>query len=252
MPGVARVSVVEADRTSRRLTRASPHLTRRLVAPAASRAYILSVSASPPKFVRPCIPTTAKAIPRGDDWLHEPKLDGYRFQIVKDGRQVRLYSRNATDWTRRLPMLAQALQGLPCRSAVLDGELFLPDRSGAPDFRGLQAAMRSRPDDVAVFVFDLLYRNGNDLRPLPLYERRRRLIGLVSRAELPCLHLVRAFEDGARLFKAAERHGLEGIVSKRRDAPYLSGPSKAWVKVKTAAWREANRERWRMFERPER
>jgi bifunctional non-homologous end joining protein LigD len=149
----------------------------------------------PPKFVRPCIPTTAKAIPRGDAWLHEPKLDGYRFQIVKDGRQVRLYSRNGADWTRRLPMLAEALQGLPCRSAVIDGELCLPGQGGAPDFRGLQAALRSRDDELAVFVFDLLHLNGNDLRPLPLHERRRRLIGLLGRADISCLHLVRAFED---------------------------------------------------------
>ena len=69
---------------------------------------ILSV---PPKFVRPCIPTTAKVIPLGDAWLHEPKLDGYRFQIVKDGRQVKLYSRSGYDWTRRLPALAETLRG---------------------------------------------------------------------------------------------------------------------------------------------
>jgi len=64
----------------------------------------------PAKFVRPCIPATAKAIPRGDAWLHEPKLDGYRFQIVKHGRQVRLYSRNGHEWTKRLAAFAGALQ----------------------------------------------------------------------------------------------------------------------------------------------
>ena len=101
-------------------------------------AYILSVSASPAKFVRPCIPTTAKAIPLGDAWLHEPKLDGYRFQIVKDGRQVMLYSRSGYEWTRRLPALAETLRGLPCHSAVLDGELCLPGPGRVPDFRGLQ------------------------------------------------------------------------------------------------------------------
>jgi bifunctional non-homologous end joining protein LigD len=69
----------------------------------------------PPKFVRPCVPTTAKAIPRGDAWLHEPKLDGYRFQVVKDGPALRLYSRSGYDWTKRLASLAEALAALSGR-----------------------------------------------------------------------------------------------------------------------------------------
>jgi bifunctional non-homologous end joining protein LigD len=75
----------------------------------------LSVSA---KFVRPCIPTTAKAIPRGDAWLHEPKLDGYRFQIVKDDRALRLHSKSGSDWTKRLLLLAEALAGIRWKSAI--------------------------------------------------------------------------------------------------------------------------------------
>ena len=71
----------------------------------------------PPKFVRPCIPTAAKAIPRGEAWLHEPKLDGYRVQIVKNGRQVKLYSRNGYEWTKRLASLVEALQAIPRRTA---------------------------------------------------------------------------------------------------------------------------------------
>jgi bifunctional non-homologous end joining protein LigD len=97
------------------------------------------------------------------------------------------------------------------------------------------------------FSFDLLYRDGKDLRLLPLLERKRRLVRLVGRAEIPCLHLVETFDDGLKLLEAAERHGLEGIVSKRRDGPYRSGECRDWVKVKTAAWRGANRERWRAF-----
>jgi bifunctional non-homologous end joining protein LigD len=82
-----------------------------------------------------------------------------------------------------------------------------------------------------------------------LEQRRRRLLRLLSRSEIPCLHLVQTFDDGAKLLEAAEQHGLEGIVSKRRGAAYRSGECRDWVKVKTSAWREANRERWRMFER---
>ena len=164
------------------------------------------------RFVRPCIPTIAKSIPRGDAWLHEPKFDGYRMQVVKGGRQVRLYSRNGLEWTHRLPSFAEAFLGLPCRSAVLDGELTLPDRTGAPSFYRLHSSVRLEPRELVFFAFDLLYRDGADLCPLPLSERRRRLERLFGRAEVPCLHLVEAFDDGPALFSAAERHGLEGIV----------------------------------------
>jgi len=163
----------------------------------------------PVNFVRPCVPTTAKAIPHGDAWQHEIKLDGYRFQIAKDGRQVRLYSRNGKDWTKRLPDFADAFLKLPCRSALLDGELVLPDESGVPNFQGVRSADER---DLVFFAFDLLHRDGKDLRPLPLIERRRRLVRLVGRADIPCLHLVETFEDGAALLRAAERHGLEGVV----------------------------------------
>jgi bifunctional non-homologous end joining protein LigD len=156
--------------------------------------------------------------------VHKPKLDGYRFQIVKDGRQVKLYSRSGYEWTRRLALLAEALAALRCKSAVIDGELVFPTSGGRPDFRGLQGAMASdlTHHELAVFAFDLMRYEGTDLRPEPLLERR---------------------------LEAAERHGLEGIVSKRTQSPYRSGPSRDWVKAKTAAWRVANRDRWKAFQR---
>jgi bifunctional non-homologous end joining protein LigD len=211
-------------------------------------AYIYSV---PPKFIRPCNPTTANAIPRGDGWLHEPKLDGYRFQIVKDDRALRLHSKSGSDWTKRLSLLAEALTAIRCKSAVIDAELVFPTSEGHPDFRGLQGAIgdRTRHHQLAVFAFDLLHYDGKDLRPLPLIDRRLKLTELVARSSIHCLHLVQGFDNGAKLLDAAELHGLEGIVSKRQTSRYSSGPSRDWVKVKTAAWRAANRERWRMFEK---
>jgi bifunctional non-homologous end joining protein LigD len=191
------------------------------------------------------MPITRKVVPTGEAWLHELKLDGYRFQIVKNGRQVRLYSRGGHDWTKRLPGFADAFQRLPCRSATLDGELVLPDEDGAPDFDGVRTSVREAQEhELVFFAFDLLYRDGKDLRPLPLIERRHRLVRLAGRVEMPCLHLVETFDDGVNLLTAVERQGLEGIVSKRRDAPYRSGESRDWVKVKTAAWRATNRDRW--------
>ena len=204
----------------------------------------------PPKFIRPCIPTTAKTIPLGEAWLHEPKLDGYRFQIVKDGLALRLYSRTGYAWTKRLAGLAEALAGIRCESAVIDGELVFPTSGGHPDFRRLQAAMVSdRHHELAVFAFDLMHHDGEDLRPTALIERRLKLTELVLRSDVHCLHPVQAFDDGAKLLEAAERHGLEGIVSKRQASPYRSGPSSDWVKTKTAAWRVANRDRWKAFQR---
>jgi bifunctional non-homologous end joining protein LigD len=97
-------------------------------------------------------------------------------------------------------------------------------------------------------VFDLLHRDEDDLTEVPLIMRKQLLARLVGR-DFPCLHPVQTFEDGAKLLEAAERHGLEGIVSKRQASAYRSGPSRDWVKTKTTAWRAANRDRWKAFQR---
>ena len=204
----------------------------------------------PLHFIRPCSPVTTRKVPAGDDWVHEIKLDGYRFQIIKAGRQVQLYGRSGSEWTRRLPGLTDAFLRLACRSAILDGELVLPDADGAPDFYALHLAVRSASEaELAYFAFDLLYRDGQDLRHLPLTERKRRLERLVHRSEIPCLRLVTTFDDGVKLLETAERMQLEGIVSKRRNSAYRSGECRNWRKIKTKTWRAANRERWRLFER---
>lgn len=127
--------------------------------------------------------------------------------------------------------------------AVIDGELVLPDPAGAPDFYGLQKAMAERQSALVVFAFDLLHSDGIDLCPLQLTQRKHMLADVVNRAKVGCLQLIATFPDGAKLLGAAERMRLEGVVSKRRTAPYRSGECRHWVKVKTAAWREANRER---------
>jgi bifunctional non-homologous end joining protein LigD len=193
---------------------------------------------------------TAKSVPAGEDWLHEPKLDGYRLQIAKHGRVMRLYSRRGHDWSKRLSALTEALRGIPAHSAVVDAELCFPGPDGAPDFfRLLKAAFGNQGRELVVYAFDLLHLNGQDLRPQQLIERRQFLERLLKRAKVPSLHLVDAFDDGQKLLEAAEQHSLEGVVSKRRDAPYRSGECRDWMKVKTVAWRQANRERWRLFER---
>ena len=87
-----------------------------------------------PTFVRPCVPAGADRPPQGDGWVHEPKLDGYRFLVVKNGRQVRLFSKSGAEYTDRLPGMVEAFASLPARAAVLDGELVFTRDSGAPHF----------------------------------------------------------------------------------------------------------------------
>jgi bifunctional non-homologous end joining protein LigD len=111
------------------------------------------------------------------------KLDGYHLQVAKDGHRVWLYS--GMDWTKCLAHLAESLKAIPCRSAVIDGELVVPDIVGTADFTGLPAALKKRKNEPAVYAFDLLNRDGRVHQPLPLIERRRRLERLLSRGGDP-------------------------------------------------------------------
>lgn len=202
-------------------------------------------------FIRPSLAVAAKSPPKGDAWVHEAKWDGYRIQVVKDAAGVRLFSKTGTEWTKRLPSIAQAFAALPATSAILDGELCFCDDRGNPNFRALHRMMRNarpEPERLVVYAFDLMHRNGADLRAKPLQERRRRLVDLVRSAEVPCLFVGDQFANGAALLQQCEGFGLEGVVSKRRDAPYVSGDCKSWVKSKCPGWKAANRERWRSFE----
>ena len=204
-----------------------------------------------PTFVRPLIPSSAKIPPRGADWIHEPKWDGYRFQVLKNGRAVKLYARGRVDHSDRLLRMAEWFTNLPAHSAVLDGELCLLPASGLPDFRMLFAEMRKRqPDETQLMflAFDLLHQDGLDLRRLPLTERKRDLHRLCASSRIPFLRLVQAFPDGAVLLEHCEKFGFEGIVSKRLGSRYMSGLSRAWVKVKCAGWKAANENRAELFE----
>ena len=175
----------------------------------------------------------------GPDWLHEPKF-GWRLQIVKDGDRVAVFTRGKHDISKRFAGVTRPL--VPCaRSCVIDAELLSSDgnfwKISTPVSLG----------HITIAAFDLMYLDGVDLRPEPLVDRKARLTELVTRADLPNLIQVAHFDDGAALLAAAEMHGLEGVVSKKRDAPYRSGRRPEWVKVKSQAWLEANRERWRAF-----
>jgi bifunctional non-homologous end joining protein LigD len=200
------------------------------------------------EFIPPCSPIPAKAVPVGDGWLHEVKFDGYRVQIHKTGKDVVLYSRNGHIFTPRFETIACLLRDLPARSALLDGELVASGRAGVPNFAKLHLRSGSA-DGLQLWCFDLLALNGRDWRENALEKRQARLQELLGRFSCPAVLLSESFSDGAALLLAAEKHGLEGVVSKRRGAAYRSGECRDWRKVKTTEWRKANRERWRMFDR---
>ena len=142
---------------------------------------------------------------------------------------MRLWSRNGRNWTGDFPGIVAALTALPIQSCVLDGEAVAHNQDGWPDFHRLQSkAGRERAELVA---FDLLIINGEDIRPWPLIERRGWLSELMEGASQG-LHFSEHLDNGKALLKHACALNLEGIVSKRKSAPYRSGRSDDWRKIK--------------------
>ena len=149
-------------------------------------------------------PSAAVRPPKGDDWLHEPKWDGFRFQIIKDGSQVRFYSRHGAEYTDRLPGMVKAFGNLPTQSTMLDGELCLIDPRGSAHFYRLMAQMRtSHPDEshLMFMAFDLLHQDDVDLRGLALSERKRDLRRLCTKSRVPFMRQVQTFPNGPLLFE---------------------------------------------------
>jgi bifunctional non-homologous end joining protein LigD len=194
-----------------------------------------------PVFVEPSLALLKDRPPSGGNWIHEIKFDGYRLQARITGRKIELLTRRGLDWTKRFPTIQRALQHLPAGSALLDGELIVQDDRGLSSFSGLQSDLKSgRYDRMAYFVFDLLYYDGRDLRGIALGERRRILHELM--ASLPADSVVRFSEhlegEGSQILQHACKLGLEGIVSKRIDLPYVAGRGEHWIKTKCVEGQE--------------
>jgi bifunctional non-homologous end joining protein LigD len=192
-----------------------------------------------PGFILPALATLRSSPPVGPIWLHELKFDGYRLQAHIGRRGVKLLTRSGLDWTVKFGVpLASAFADLPVDDAIVDGELVAENASGAPDFNALQDALATgRTAGMVFYAFDLLYLDGRDLRPLPLVQRKEALAGLI--AAPGCIRLSEHFDvEGMRLLRHVCRLGLEGVVSKRTDAPYRSGRGKTWIKTKCALRQE--------------
>jgi bifunctional non-homologous end joining protein LigD len=143
---------------------------------------------------------------------------------------VRLFTRRGYDWSARYPAIARTAAQLNARSFVLDGEAVVCGPDGIAIFDALHR--HGTVSQAMLYAFDLLEFDGEDLRPLPLMDRKKRLAKLVRQRRLGIVLSEHTDEDGATLFAHACKMGLEGIVSKRLSAPYRSGPSRDWIKVK--------------------
>ncbi len=173
---------IRADHTSR-ASAAQP----KRAAPRGARKALL------PTFVEPCLAKLADEAPRGRDWLHEIKFDGYRLQARVDGAAVRLLTRKGLDWTGRFAPVADALRELGLGSALIDGELVVEDDTGVSSFSALGADLKvGRTDRLVFYAFDLLYLDGADLRPLPLSRRKNLLVGALD--DLPAGGTIRLVE----------------------------------------------------------
>ncbi len=221
-------SVFGAHRPNRRSDAAtSPAKPKRPRKPAAGT--VLPASLAPQLAILAAGPPAAP-----DEWLYELKFDGYRLLTRIEDGVVRCFTRSGLDWTERLPQLVHALEQLPTQSAWLDGEIIVQDAHGVPDFQALQNAFdRRATDSIAYWLFDAPFLDGEDLRQLPIEQRRTRLAGLLT-SDMPVqLQLSQSFDASpGDLLASTAKMGFEGIVGKRRGSLYVSGRSPDWVKLK--------------------
>ncbi|HEY7246572.1 MAG TPA: DNA ligase [Xanthobacteraceae bacterium] len=183
-------------------------------------------------FVEPCLPSVRDTPPRGAEWVHEIKHDGYRVIVRREGTRARIFTRRGFDWSGRFPWIEEGLLSLRVQSATIDGEAVVCGQDGISDFEKLHS--RAYDHEVFLYAFDLLELNGEDCRHAPLEKRKANLGKLLTRSTGVRLseHIE---DDGAIVFEHACKLGLEGIVSKRRDLPYCSGRVKSWIKIKNPA-----------------
>jgi bifunctional non-homologous end joining protein LigD len=212
-------------------------------APARKAASANAAKIAPmPGFVAPELCTSVDRPPSAAGWAHEIKFDGYRVQLRIEGGKAALKTRKGLDWTTKFQAIADEGAALP--DAIIDGEIVALDAHGAPDFAALQAALSDGKSDALIFfAFDLLFADGEDLRKLPLGERKERLKELLAAArgkrKEGLIRYVEHFETGGdAILQSACKLSLEGIVSKKLSSTYVSGRSENWTKAKCRAGHE--------------
>ncbi len=184
------------------------------------------------RFIKPQEPRLVLEPPVSDDWLHEIKYDGFRVQLILDWAGARAFTKNGHDWSKRFWPVIDAAEKLPSKAFIIDGEMIAPEADGRPNFHQMHSRMTWNAELLAFVAFDIVHKDGQDLRPKPAIERKAILWDLVKPADGIIQYSQHVEGGGAAFYEAAEKMGLEGIVSKRRGSPYRSGDSDAWVKTK--------------------
>ena len=194
-----------------------------------------AVPATVPDWIAPSLATLVTEPPRGDDWLHEIKYDGYRILARRDGDDVRLLSRSGKDWTRQFSRVARAVRQLAVESALLDGEVVVLEPDGTTSFQRVQNAVsRENQERFTYAVFDVLHLGGYDLTGAVLEDRKSLLAALVAASDTGgVVHYTDHVRGrGPEFFREACRHSLEGMISKRAGVPWRAGRTRDWLKVK--------------------
>lgn len=194
-----------------------------------------------PDWIAPQLATLADGPPSGPNWVHEVKFDGYRLIAIRNGSNVRLWTRNRNDWTDQFESIAAALKKLPVDNAIIDGEVVALNDKGLSDFQALQRRLQEGGrSPMAYAVFDILHCNGFDVRSAPLLERKQLLKSILDAAGSGPLiqYSEHATGDGDAAVGVACKAGLEGLIFKRADGPYESRRTAKWLKVKCTARRE--------------
>ena len=184
-------------------------------------------------------------------WVFELKYDGYRGLLLKQGEHVRLVSRAGNDFTANFPELVVAAKVIP-HDFAMDGEMVVAGEEGHPSFHRLRkravatlwrTIMKGAVENPAFFMaFDLLTLGDADLRPLPLLERKAYLADLMPEGQIRCVDHIET--TGIAFFRAVDNLGLEGMLAKKADSPYVAGRSRYWQKVKTESGKERERQRF--------
>jgi bifunctional non-homologous end joining protein LigD len=192
-----------------------------------------------PDFIEPQLAKVVERPPAGAGYAHEIKFDGYRVQVRVQNRKAQIRTRTGLDWTKKFAAVAKAAKALP--DGIFDGEICALDDDNLPSFPLLQAALsEGESEGLVFFAFDLLIDGKEDIRALPLSTRKQRLKSRLEEADAgDTIRYVEHFEtSGAEMWASALKMKLEGIVSKRLDAPYVSGPHGGWTKAKSRPGQE--------------
>jgi len=206
----------------------------------------IAAAASMPGFFAPMGASLTEGLPKGKGWIFEVKWDGVRGLVHVDKQSLTIYTRNNNRCEKQYPELHVLPHYIEAKQAILDGEIVVLDARGVSHFELIQPrihlkdagaiAKMAEKHPVHLYVFDLLYLDGADLRQKPLIERKRLLAKIVK--PFPLLRISEHFEGGEDLLEAARQSGLEGLIAKQEASVYESRRSRSWLKLKLTAEQE--------------